>query len=67
MPDAGARPAEEVILAAIEPDASVVVDVDVKVVHPDGTPGDPVIVSAVLGLKPFADKNATTLAVPLGA
>jgi len=72
MPDGGAVPVPEMtrLEASTEPDASVVTvgyPLAVKVVHPAGTPGDPVMVSAVLGLKPFAEKNATTLGVVAGA
>lgn len=66
MPDGGAVPAAETTGIATEPDASVAT-AGVKVVHPAGTPGEPVIVSAMLGLKPVADKRETTFAVPLGA
>lgn len=38
-----------------------------KVIHPAGTPGEPVIVSRVLALKPVTERKATTLAVPVGA
>jgi len=69
IPEAGAVPVAETDPVA-EPEASVVIPgypPVVIVTHPSGTPGEPVTVRAVFGLKPLTDKNDTTLAVPLGA
>lgn len=46
----------DLIGTAIEPAASVVISVAVKVVHAVGMPGEPDTVSCVFALKPDADR-----------
>lgn len=67
VPEAGAVPLPDSAWITIAPFASVVMSAAVKVVHPAGTPAEPVTVSNVFGFMPLTDRRAYTVVVPVGA